>query len=56
MQNNKDLDRSTALMEELAGEEMRDHVNLGLSPVTNLIEQAAYHYSLQERETPNQEF
>lgn len=30
-----------------------DYVKLGLSENTNLIEQAAYHYSLQERETPN---
>lgn len=30
-----------------------DSIKLGLSEQTNLIEQAAYHYSLQERETPN---
>lgn len=30
-----------------------DCIKLGLSDKTNLIEQAAYHYSLQERETPN---
>ncbi len=52
MQNSNELDLNTTLREELAGEEER-HVNLGLSDVTNLIEQASYHYSLQERDTPN---
>ncbi len=46
-------DYETEARYELEDEITRDRVKLGLSPTTNLIEQSAYHYSLQERENPN---
>ncbi len=41
-------------MQDNSEKVINDHdIRIGLSDTTNLIEQSAYHYSLQERETPN---